>query len=151
MDQAAHLVRGLLALALMAVCTGALALDFRSVRAPGAVLFDAPSQSARKLFILGAGYPVEVIVSVEGWHKVRDGTGSLAWIAAEQLSDDKRVMVTAARAAVRKAAADDAPTLFEAEQGVLLTLLEAASPGWLKVQHRDGTTGFVRVAQVWGG
>ena len=25
-----------------------------------------------------------------------------------------------------------------------------AAPGWAKVRHRDGVTGFVRATQVWG-
>jgi len=34
---------------------------------------------------------------------------------------------------------------------VLLELVEAApAPGWTRVRHRDGTTGYVRVAEVWG-
>jgi len=40
---------------------------------------------------------------------------------------------------------------------VLLELAEpatspvaTASPGWVKVRHRDGQTGFLRVSQVFG-
>lgn len=139
---------GLLAMA----CAGSnvLALEFRSVRAPGAVLFDAPSQSAGKLFILGAGYPVEIVVSVEGWHKVRDATGALAWVAVDRLSTERNVIINVPRAAIRGAASEDAPVVFEAEQGVLMKVLEVR-PGWLKVRHRDGGTGFLRAAEVWGG
>ncbi len=126
------------------------ALEFRSVRMPGAVLYDAPSASARKLYILNGGYPVEIVVSVEGWQKVRDASGGLAWIALGDLSEEKYVMISVARAAVKREPADDAITVFEAEQGVLLKVLDLAS-GWLKVQHRDGTSGFVRIIQVWGG
>jgi flagellar basal body rod protein FlgF len=32
----------------------------------------------------------------------------------------------------------------------LLELLEVTSGGWLRVRHRDGQSGYVRVAQVWG-
>ena len=39
-----------------------LALDFRSVADPGAVLYDAPSTKAQKLFVLSRDYPVEVVV-----------------------------------------------------------------------------------------
>jgi hypothetical protein len=33
---------------------------------------------------------------------------------------------------------------------VILDLLEVASGGWLRVRHRDGETGFIRVTDVWG-
>jgi hypothetical protein len=42
------------------------------------------------------------------------------------------------------------PSSFEAERDVVLELLEAAPGGWVKVRHRDGQTGFLKVAQVWG-
>jgi hypothetical protein len=33
---------------------------------------------------------------------------------------------------------------------VVLELVEAASGGWVKVRHRDGQGGFLKVPQVWG-
>ena len=36
------------------------------------VLYDAPSAKSRPLFVVNRGYPVEIIVTVEGWTKVRD-------------------------------------------------------------------------------
>jgi SH3-like domain-containing protein len=51
---------------------------------------------------------------------------------------------------VREAADDNAPVAFQAEQNVLLELLEVAGGGWLRVRHRDGPSGFIRISQVWG-
>lgn len=150
MTSFARVARRALVLALSLSPGLADALDFRSIRLPGAVLYDAPSASARKLYILSGGYPVEIVVSVEGWHKVRDASGGLAWIALADLSEEKTVMISVARAAVKREPADDAITVFEADQGLLLKVLEASN-GWLKVQHRDGSSGFVRISQVWGG
>jgi SH3-like domain-containing protein len=53
-------------------------------------------------------------------------------------------------AQVREAADDGAPVAFQAQQNVLLELLEVAGSGWLRVRHRDGQSGYIRVAQVWG-
>jgi hypothetical protein len=36
------------------------------------------------------------------------------------------------------------------ERGVLLELAEPVASSWIKVRHRDGPTGFVRTADVWG-
>jgi hypothetical protein len=33
---------------------------------------------------------------------------------------------------------------------VLLQIVEPPAEGWLKVRHRDGQEGFIRVAHVWG-
>ncbi|MFN0038600.1 MAG: SH3 domain-containing protein [Burkholderiales bacterium] len=125
------------------------ALEFRSIAEPGAVLFDAPAGKASKLFILSAGYPVEVIVNTGGWSKVRDQTGQLAWIEDKHFSSRHYVMVKKHGAEARRAPEDTAPVVFSAELDVYLELIEA-SAGWAKVRHADGATGFVKITQLWG-
>ena len=126
------------------------AADFRSVAENAAVLYDAPSAKAKKLYVVSHGYPVEVLVVVEGWSKVRDAAGELTWIESKQLSDKRTVMVRTPQAQVREAADDNAPVAFQAQQSVLLELLEVAGGSWLRVRHRDGQSGYIRVGQVWG-
>ena len=53
----------------------AAALDFRAVADPVAILYDAPSAKSGKLYVVNKGYPLEVVVTVEGWVKVRDANG----------------------------------------------------------------------------
>jgi SH3-like domain-containing protein len=127
------------------------AAEFRSVAENTALLYDAPSLKARKLYILGRDYPLEVVVQLENWTKVRDAGGELAWVEKKNLSDKRNVLVSAPMADIRQAPDDNSPLVFQAQQSVLLELLEILVPGWLKVRHRDGQTGFVRSNQVWGG
>ncbi len=127
------------------------AADFRSVSDEAAVLYDAPSAQSKKLFVVSRGYPLEVIVVVERWVKVRDANGALSWVDAKQVSGKQRsVMVKTPVAQVRQGADDNAPVLFQAQQDVLLELTEVVPGGWLRVRHRDGVSGFIRVSQVWG-
>jgi SH3-like domain-containing protein len=126
------------------------AADFRSIVDNAAVLYDAPSAKSKKLFILGRSYPVEVVVSVEGWTKVRDAGGELAWVENKNLSEQRSVMVKAAVADVRQSADDKAPLVFQAEQNVLLDLVELTGTGWARVTHRDGQSGFIKLNAVWG-
>lgn len=131
-------------------CTGPVAaLEFRSVAVPAAVLYDAPSLQGRKLALLNRGYPVEVVVTLGAWLKVRDATGELAWIEANRLSNERMVMLKVQRAPVRKAPDDSAPVVFEAEQDVLLGLVDTLD-NWAHVKHRDGVTGYIRITQLWG-
>ncbi len=127
------------------------AAEFRSVAENTALLYDAPSLKARKLYILVRDYPLEVVVQLENWTKVRDAGGELAWVEKKNLSDKRNVLVSAPMADIRQAPDDNSPLVFQAQQSVLLELLEILVPGWLKVRHRDGQTGFVRSNQVWGG
>ena len=142
------LVRSL-ALTLLLLSGAANALDYRSV-SEAAVLYDAPSQKAKPLFVVAPGTPVEVIVSLDVWVKVRDLKGDLAWIERGQLTDKHTVQVRAGGAQIRAEANDAAKLVFEAEADVLLEFLESGPPGWVKVRHRDGQQGFVKATQVWG-
>lgn len=127
----------------------AAAAEFRSVAETAAVLYDAPSVKAKKLYVVSHGYPVEVVVVVEGWSKVRDASGDLTWIESRHLADKRTVLVKAPLAQVREAADDKAPVVFQAQQDVVLEVIEVAG-GWLRVRHRDGQAGYLRVSQVWG-
>jgi len=141
----------------VALCLGgalagaALAGEFRSTIEPATVLFDAPSTRAKKIGLLGPQYPVEIIVNLDTWAKVRDATGTLAWVEKKALADRRTVVVRAAMAEVLASTDAGAPIVFKAEQGVLLELADPTPVnGMVGVRHRDGQSGFVRVAQVWG-
>jgi SH3-like domain-containing protein len=142
--------RTLLAAGFIAInAAPACALDFRSVGGNAAVLYDAPSAKSRKVYVVNQGYPLEVVVVVEGWVKVRDANGDLTWVESKALSDKRTVMVKVPVAPVRQGADDASPIVFQAQQGVILEL-ESVAGGWLRVKHRDGQAGFVKVSDVWG-
>jgi SH3-like domain-containing protein len=136
---------------LFLVSTGVGAADFRSVQDAATVLYDAPSRAATPLFVVQRNYPLEVIVSLEAWIKVRDHTGALTWIEKKALSDKRMVLVTAPLLEARLRPEDGAPLAFSAAQNVVLELVETAPNGWLRVRHADGATGYARPGQVWGG
>ncbi len=139
----------LFALAMMPAWAGAA--DFRSAAEAAVVLYDAPSVKARKLYIVSRGYPLEVMVQLESWIKVRDAVGALSWAEAKTLDTARYVLVKSATVIVRQKPAEDAPAAFEAQRDVLLESVDTANPGWIHVRHRDGVAGYVRVADVWGG
>ena len=129
---------------------GAGAAEFRSVQESAAVLYDAPSCAATPLYVVQRYYPLEVIVNLDAWIKVRDHAGALSWIEKKALGDKRMVLVTGASAEVRVRAEESAPAAFVAAQNVALELIETSPNGWLRVRHVDGAAGFVRAAQVWG-
>ena len=136
-------------LAALAVGSAAHALDFLSL-AEAAPAYDAPSAKAKPLFVVLAGTPVELVVGLDGWSKVRDSRGELIWIEKKHLTDKRNVIVRVERAQVRAAAEDQAALVFEAERDVVLEFVESVPGGWVKVRHRDGQSGFLKVPQVWG-
>lgn len=128
----------------------AFAIDFKSVGATPAVMFDAPGQKARKMFIAPAGMPLEIVLVSGDWTRVRDVSGELSWIESRLLSPRRMLIVEAPSVTARVSASDTATVAFTAAKGVLLELAEPIASGWIKVKHRDGDTGFVKAAEVWG-
>ena len=143
--------------AVLALPLAAAAADFRSTHDAATVLYDAPSLRAKPLYVYGRNVPVESLVSVEGWTKIRDESGTIGWMQNAALSERRMLVVRAPGADVRAAADERAPVVFHTDRDVLLELAEPAAspaatlaPGWVKVRHRDGQSGFVRLAQVFG-
>lgn len=135
---------------LLALASGAAQAQFLSVGEPAAVLYDAPSRNAKPLYVVSRHYPLEVIVNLEAWVKVRDHTGALTWVERNLLNERRMVVVTSPSAEVRVRAEDGAPVAFLAAQNVALELLGHAPGGWLRVRHPDGANGYLRTSQVWG-
>ncbi len=127
------------------------ALEYRTVAADRTVMYDAPSLAAKKLYLATRNYPVEVVVSLPNFSKVRDAAGDMAWVENKNLSDKRMVMVTVPAADILKTPDEKGALAFRAEQSVVLELVEYTGSGWLKVRHADGALGYVRLSQVWGG
>jgi SH3-like domain-containing protein len=149
--------RWICAVAIGALAPLSLAADYKVTAEQPTILYDGPSSKAKPLFLYSRDVPVELIVIVEGWAKVRDASGTIGWIDRKGLSDKRMVVVRTPMAEVRASGDDSAPLVFRAERDVLLELAEPASsssstvvPGWVKVRHRDGVSGFIRITQVFG-
>ncbi len=157
-SQLTRLLQGLLPIKSIA-CIGMLlallpgvasALEYRSIAVPKAILYDAPSAQGKKLFVISQGYPVEIIVDLGDWIKVRDNRGGLSWIAAKQLATRRTVLVTLNQAEVRQSPDAASALVCRVEENVVLDLLELPSNGWVKVKHRDGLSGYMLSTSVWG-
>ncbi|HKW37545.1 MAG TPA: SH3 domain-containing protein [Burkholderiales bacterium] len=138
------------ALLMVALAAPAAAAEFRSIAEDGTVMYDGPSIRAKKLFVASRYYPVEVLVNLEPWVKVRDPAGDLSWVEKKSLSEKRTVIVTAPFADVRQSPNEQAALVFQAQKGVALDVAEPQAGGWLKVRHADGQTGYLKIGQVWG-
>jgi len=128
----------------------ASALEYRSVAAPRAILYDAPSNQGKKLYVIWQGYPLEVIVNLGDWIKVRDNRGGLNWIEAKQLATKRTVIVIATQASIQQSADAASSVVGTVEKDVVLDMLEMSGNGWIKVRHRDGLVGYLPTTAVWG-
>lgn len=125
-------------------------IDFFSIAENAVIMYDAPSSKSEKLFVASANLPVEVVVNVEGWSKVRDSSGSLAWVEQKALSKRRFVIVIAPAADIYQLANESSGIMFRAQESVVMEWIDSDTPGWVQVRHSDGQTGYVRSNQVWG-
>jgi SH3-like domain-containing protein len=126
------------------------ALEYLSMADNAVIMYNAPSLKADKLFVASRHLPVEAIVKVEGWVKVRDSSGTLAWVEQKAVSDKRFVIVIELQADVYQEADANSTLVFQAQKNVILEWLEPSINGWIKVRHRDGQSGYVKITQVWG-
>ena len=125
------------------------ALEYLSIADNAVIMYNAPSLKADKLYVVSRYLPVEAVVKVEGWVKVRDSSGTLAWVEQKAVSDKRFVIVIELQAEAYQAADRKSPLAFQAQKDVILEWLEPSINGWIKVRHRDGQSGYVKITQVW--
>ena len=126
------------------------AFEFKTVGPNAVVLYDAPSTKGGKLFVAPRGMPVQVVLTYGDWAKVRDASGDMAWLEQRSLSARRNVVVRTINAKVRGAPDEAAPLLMTADKGVILELVDPQPSSWVRVRHRDGISGFIKMADVWG-
>jgi SH3-like domain-containing protein len=127
--------------------TGAL---YAAIGDKPAIIYDAPSAKAQKTFILSRMHPVEVLVKLDKWVKIRDADNTIGWIESTALGNTRAVQISANTAEIRAMPNPNATIVFEAQRLVVLETTGPLVNGWLPVRHRDGQTGYVSKSQVWG-
>ena len=126
------------------------AAEFRSIQSPKVIAYDAPSVEATKVYIMMEGYPVEIVVNLGAWVKVRDQARGLSWVEDKDLSDKRTVLVTD-NAEIKASENMNSTLLATVEKGVILELLSPnINHGWVKVKHRDGIIGYIQSSAIWG-
>ena len=129
---------------------GASAATFASIGDKPAIVYDAPSAKAQKTFILSRLHPVEVLVKLDKWVKVRDAENTVGWVESSALGATRTVQISVNSAEIRAMPNTNAVIVFDAWRSVVLDATGPAVNGWLPVRHRDGQTGYVSKSQVWG-
>jgi len=126
--------------------------DFMSVNADQAFLHEAPSDSTKKSFIVTRGYPLEVIVSLKEWKKVKDHEGLINWIKTSDLSSKRSVLNLKGDNPIYLEPSSASPILAKVNENVTLELLDAKKiDDWVKVYSKVADIeGFIKATDLWG-
>jgi SH3-like domain-containing protein len=126
--------------------------DFISVKVKQAVLFEGPSNTTDKVFIVTEGYPLEVLVSLKDWKKVKDHNGKISWIESKNTHNERTVLITKDDAVIFNEANEESHKLANVEKFVVLKLNSPMLVGnWAQVKTQiEGLIGFINAREVWG-
>jgi len=126
--------------------------DFISVKAKQAVLFEGPSKTTEKMYIVTEGYPLEVLVSLKDWKKVKDHNGKISWIESRHTHKERTVLITKDDAVIFNQANEKSHKLANVEKFVVLKLNSPILVGnWAQVKTQiEGLIGFINARKVWG-
>ncbi len=126
--------------------------DFMSVNADQAFLHEAPSDSTKKSFIVTRGYPLEVIVSLKEWKKVKDHEGLINWIKTSDLSSKRTVLNLKGDNTIYLEPSSESLMLAKVNENVTLELLDAKKiDDWVKVYSKVGEIeGYIKATDLWG-
>ena len=126
--------------------------EFLSVKSKSLTLFEGPSSSTKKKFIVTEGYPLKVIVSLKDWKKVEDHLGKISWAQVKYLDRERTVITIKSQAIIyNKPNKREAKLAYIDELVVLNLLSPMVTDGWIKVKSTSvGVQGFIKVEEVWG-
>jgi len=126
--------------------------DFLSVKTKNSILFEGPSSSTKKKFIVTEGYPLKIIVSLKDWKKVEDHLGKISWVQAKNLDRERTVITLKPQSAIyNKSNINEAKLAYIDEFVVLNLISPIVTNGWIKVKSTlEGIEGFMRAEEVWG-
>ena len=132
--------------------SSAVAAEFLSVKNKSLILFEGPSASTKKKFIVTEGYPLKVIVSLKDWKKVKDHLGKISWAQVKALDSERTVITLKSQVTIYNKPNKSEAKLAYIDKLVVLNLLSPiVTDGWIKVKSISvGVQGFIKAEEVWG-
>lgn len=125
--------------------------EFRSVSISKTILYEAPSATTKRVYLVSDGYPLEVIVNLGDWLKVRDPYGTLSWVESKNLQSKRTVIVKVDKANIFKEPELKSELLANIEKDVVIELSDPLiTSGWIKVRYQQDLDGYIQASQVWG-
>ena len=125
--------------------------EFRSVASAKTILYEAPSATTKRVYLVGEGYPLEIIVNLGDWLKVRDPYGTLSWAESKNLQSKRTVIVKVDKANIYKDPESKSALVATIEKDVIIELSDPLiANGWIKVRYQQDLDGYIQTSQVWG-
>lgn len=124
-------------------------LRYVSQRTDRAYLREGPTFSHKILWIYRhRGYPYAVIAQFDVWRRVKTADGTVGWMSASMLTDQRTVLVTGKGRAKLYERADGSKVVALADPGAT-AVLTACAPAACHVRG-EGIDGWIAKDRIWG-
>lgn len=139
----------LLALAFVFAAAPAAAQQMASVDRNEVHMRAGPGTNHESLWLLGRGYPLQIIGRQGRWVQVRDFEADKGWVYRPLLGAKPHFVVKVKVANIRSRASTRGAVVGKARYGDVLRTLERTKD-WVKVQQEGGAKGWVARRLLWG-
>lgn len=124
-------------------------LRYVSQRSDKAYLREGPSYAHKVLWIYRhRGYPFAVLAEFDVWRRVQAPDGTVGWMAASMLTDQRSVLVTAKTRVKLTASADGGKVVALADAGAVAGL-RACTRDACRI-HGESVDGWISKTRIWG-
>ncbi len=144
-----HRIAYFLSALLLVVAVPASAQNMVSVGRDEINMRSGPGTNHESQWLLGRGYPLEVIGRKGKWLQVRDFESDKGWVYAPLVDKTGHFVVKVKVANIRSKPSTRASISGRAHYGDVLRTLERRK-GWVKVQQEGGAKGWIARQLLWG-
>jgi len=144
-----HRIALFLSALLLAAAAPAAAQEMVSVDRNEINMRSGPGTNFESQWLLGRGYPLQVVGKKGRWLQVRDFESDKGWVYAPLVDKTGHFVVKVKVANIRSKPSTGASIAGRALYGDVLRTVERRK-GWVKVQHEGGTKGWVARRLLWG-
>lgn len=122
---------------------------FESLRANKVYMRTGPGdQYPIEWVLVRRDMPVEILVAVEHWRKIKDYQGAIGWVHEKMLWSHREAMITGGVRALRVNPVANAAIIARAEPGVIGKLIECQG-GWCRIEAGD-YGGWLQRSEIFG-
>lgn len=130
------------------IALSAGASEYVIVNKDGVNIRSGPSSKSEILWEVFQNFPLRVLKRKGKWVKTVDFEGDTGWVYSPLLSNGNMVIVKVDAANMRIGASTDYEIIATVKYGVVFKPLSRKGE-WVKVQHKDGTIGWLHETLLW--
>lgn len=139
---------------LLGFCGQVSAIEMFSIDGNDVNMRTGPGTKYKVMWQLNEGFPLIVLKRTGSWIRVRDFEGTIGWVHKSVTKKSPHMIVkvhknSKKRINIRSGPGTKYRIVAKAYYGVVFKTVTQKN-GWVKIQHPDGVTGWIKRSLLWG-